>query len=116
MAFPDHHAYEPRDLEAVTRRARAVGAGLLVTTEKDAVRLAGPGGAASVGASVTPHRDGEAPLPLWALRVRLEPVVDSPTVPDRGAVEQSRAVDVWRTELRTRVEAAARETRRETSR
>ncbi len=39
--YPDHHAYWPDDLEAVGARVRESGAGLIVTTEKDAVRLAG---------------------------------------------------------------------------
>ena len=111
VAFPDHHGYEPRELEAVTRRARRVGAGLLVTTEKDAVRLVKPG-----GATATTCRDGEAPLPLWALRVRLEPVAGSPASAGRGAPGPSRAADAWRAELRARVEAAAREIRAGTPR
>jgi tetraacyldisaccharide 4'-kinase len=104
VAFPDHHAYGVRDLEAVARRARAVGAGLLVTTEKDAVRLERPGlpGAArrpaeagqDAGASPAP---GTWP-PVLALRVRLEALA--------GA-------DEWRVELRARVDAAAGRARRE---
>ena len=39
-AFPDHHAFSSADLAAL--RAEAAGRGLtLVTTEKDAARLAG---------------------------------------------------------------------------
>ncbi len=38
LVFPDHHAYEARDVAAI---ARAAGAGTLVTTEKDLVKLAG---------------------------------------------------------------------------
>jgi tetraacyldisaccharide 4'-kinase len=38
-AFPDHHSYTPRDLEALAARARALDITCLVTTEKDAVRL-----------------------------------------------------------------------------
>jgi tetraacyldisaccharide 4'-kinase len=38
-AFPDHHAYTPADLEALTADAERAGAGALVTTAKDAVRL-----------------------------------------------------------------------------
>jgi tetraacyldisaccharide 4'-kinase len=37
-AFPDHHVYAPAVLERLLRRARAAGA-VVVTTEKDAVRL-----------------------------------------------------------------------------
>jgi tetraacyldisaccharide-1-P 4'-kinase len=38
--FPDHHPYLPRDLEAVGAEARRCGAEILVTTEKDLVRVA----------------------------------------------------------------------------
>src|SRR5262249_47782883 len=58
VAFPDHHGYGAGDLEAVTRRARAVGAGLVVTTEKDAVRLAGLSGAVAADGSATRAQDG----------------------------------------------------------
>jgi len=37
--FPDHHAYEDGDLEDVIAVAAESGAGVIVTTEKDAVRL-----------------------------------------------------------------------------
>ncbi|MFH1708204.1 MAG: tetraacyldisaccharide 4'-kinase [Planctomycetota bacterium] len=36
--FPDHHAYTPADLEAVAAAARAAGAAVALTTEKDAVK------------------------------------------------------------------------------
>jgi tetraacyldisaccharide 4'-kinase len=54
LAFPDHHRYDTGDVRSLATRARAVGADLLVTTEKDAVRLP-PGG----------------DVPTWALGVRL---------------------------------------------
>jgi tetraacyldisaccharide 4'-kinase len=38
VAFPDHHAYGPRDLDLLERQA-AVHDALLVTTPKDAIRL-----------------------------------------------------------------------------
>jgi len=38
--FDDHHPYGPGDLDDLLRLAAASGAGLIVTTEKDAVRLA----------------------------------------------------------------------------
>ncbi|MBM3307163.1 MAG: tetraacyldisaccharide 4'-kinase [Candidatus Eisenbacteria bacterium] len=41
MVYPDHHAYRSSDLAAVAERAREIGAGVIVTTEKDAVRLSG---------------------------------------------------------------------------
>lgn len=40
-AYPDHHVYGPADLDAVAARVRESGARVIVTTEKDAVRLAG---------------------------------------------------------------------------
>lgn len=54
IAFPDHHPFCARDLEDLQVEARAAGAALLVTTEKDAVRLPPPGPAA---------------LPVYALAV-----------------------------------------------
>jgi tetraacyldisaccharide 4'-kinase len=39
--FPDHHAYTQEDLDKVVQTARHTGADAIVTTEKDAVRLAG---------------------------------------------------------------------------
>jgi len=38
-SFRDHHPYSRRDLDAVVNEARASGAQVLLTTEKDAVRL-----------------------------------------------------------------------------
>ena len=37
--FGDHHAYSSRDLQQLRRAAELAGAEVLVTTEKDAVRL-----------------------------------------------------------------------------
>jgi len=42
--YPDHHPYTPQDLDDLYERARRADADLVVTTEKDAVRLP-PGGA-----------------------------------------------------------------------
>ncbi len=39
FAFPDHHRYTAGDLERVTLAAQKAGAAVLVTTEKDLVRL-----------------------------------------------------------------------------
>lgn len=58
-AFPDHHAFRPGTVASLDRRARERGAEAIVTTRKDAVRLAGQVGAA-------------AELPVWALTVDLE--------------------------------------------
>ncbi len=56
LAFPDHHPYGSADLARVDAVARGAGAELIVTTEKDAVRI--PAGVAS--------------WPILALRVELE--------------------------------------------
>ena len=39
--FPDHHPYSQNDADRVTAQARAAQADLIVTTEKDAIRLGG---------------------------------------------------------------------------
>ena len=39
MPFPDHHAYSLTDLEQILRERNKHESALLVTTEKDAVRL-----------------------------------------------------------------------------
>src|SRR5205814_2371357 len=39
LAFRDHHPYSARDVARIFRVAREQGAGLVVTTEKDLVRL-----------------------------------------------------------------------------
>ena len=39
MAFEDHHAYRPEDLDFLVAEAKSAGAGRLVTTEKDAVKI-----------------------------------------------------------------------------
>lgn len=41
FVFPDHHRYGNSDLRRIRKAADATGASLLVTTEKDAVKLAG---------------------------------------------------------------------------
>jgi tetraacyldisaccharide 4'-kinase len=38
-SFPDHHAYSANDLDDIGRSARSSGAQVMLTTEKDAVRL-----------------------------------------------------------------------------
>jgi tetraacyldisaccharide 4'-kinase len=38
-AFPDHHAFRGREVERIFADARSAGAGTVVTTEKDLVRL-----------------------------------------------------------------------------
>jgi tetraacyldisaccharide 4'-kinase len=41
VVFPDHYRFTPADLQDLERRAERAGARRLITTEKDAVRLAG---------------------------------------------------------------------------
>lgn len=55
LRFPDHHPYGPADWERVAQAARTADGALLVTTEKDAVKLP-PG----------------EPLAVWVLRSELE--------------------------------------------
>jgi tetraacyldisaccharide 4'-kinase len=59
LTFPDHHDYPARSLDKVARAGRACGAQAAVTTEKDAVKLAG-------------RTDPPGPLPVYVLRVGLE--------------------------------------------
>ncbi len=39
VAFPDHHRYDPHDLDCLQDAARSIRAAAIVTTEKDRVRL-----------------------------------------------------------------------------
>lgn len=56
-AFDDHHHYTASDLESLADWARSRGAGALVTTQKDLVKI--------------PRQD-LAGLPLWALTIRTQ--------------------------------------------
>ncbi len=56
--FPDHHEYSAEEVEELPRVAAHLDANVLLTTEKDAVRLAG--------------RWTDAMVPLMALRVEVE--------------------------------------------
>ncbi len=59
-AFPDHHAYNPTELQRVAHQARTHGAELLVTTEKDRINC-------------PPHLERAiAPLSLAWLEIELE--------------------------------------------
>jgi tetraacyldisaccharide-1-P 4'-kinase len=40
-AFRDHHQFTPRDIVRITKAARSAAAAIVLTTEKDAVRLEG---------------------------------------------------------------------------
>lgn len=71
LAFPDHHRYSERDIEKIAEVARRVGAGVLLTTEKDFANLQ-----SAVG---MPEERGNAqacaalgPLRLFRLRVEQE--------------------------------------------
>jgi tetraacyldisaccharide 4'-kinase len=41
LRFRDHHRFTPKEFRQICRRSSAVGAGMIVTTEKDMVRLSG---------------------------------------------------------------------------
>lgn len=60
LPFPDHHPYDSDDLRRVQEVAREAGAEVIVTTEKDAVRMPPMGEA------------GDAGRPILVLRVDLE--------------------------------------------
>lgn len=55
--FPDHHRYRSEDLAELEKEARSLGADLVLTTEKDGVKL-------------TPH--GEFASRVWTLGIELE--------------------------------------------
>jgi tetraacyldisaccharide 4'-kinase len=59
VPFPDHHAYRTADLSALAGRARKAGAQVLLTTDKDGVRLPDPS-------------RWSAGLEVWIVEVRLE--------------------------------------------
>jgi tetraacyldisaccharide 4'-kinase len=39
LAFPDHHSYREQDFSKILSKARTIGAELLITTSKDAIKL-----------------------------------------------------------------------------
>jgi tetraacyldisaccharide 4'-kinase len=55
VAFPDHHAYTKADMDLLRRSAADSGSAMLVTTEKDGVKLR-----------------TAAPATIWALRIEME--------------------------------------------
>ena len=57
VIFPDHHAYSTSDIDCVRARAARVGASVLVTTEKDAVKL---------------QRFPSLPMRVWAVRLETQ--------------------------------------------
>ena len=62
LPFPDHHWYSARDLDRIRAVAHESGADLVVTTEKDAVRLPEQSRTPSIGIGVA----GWAVLPMTA--------------------------------------------------
>jgi tetraacyldisaccharide 4'-kinase len=67
-AFPDHHAYTEGDWHALVAMAQQQHASCLITTEKDAVRLS---------------PDWSAPMPVYALRITVQFLQDSPALGQR---------------------------------
>jgi len=63
-AFPDHHAYTARDLEALFKLGHESGSTAFITTEKDAVNLAG-------------NIDRLRPLHVVPMRMRFERAADA---------------------------------------
>jgi tetraacyldisaccharide 4'-kinase len=68
VALPDHHRYTESDLALIGAAVRASGAEVIVTTEKDAVRLVG----------------WRPPVPLVAVGIEIEVL--------RGQRELERAI------------------------
>lgn len=67
VAFDDHHAYSSGEIAQLIRRAKAAGAEVLVTTQKDAVKLAAP---TAEGGCATGN--GNAPgMPIYAVQIEL---------------------------------------------
>ena len=79
--FADHHAYSQGDLERIRRLAEQAGVDRIVTTEKDAVKLAplitslpnipSPG-APVVLHNATGHGEGRVRGDIWAVRIDLQ--------------------------------------------
>lgn len=57
VVFPDHHVYTDADMKDLLERAERAGASVLVTTEKDAVKL---------------HSLAISTLPVWAVRLETD--------------------------------------------
>jgi tetraacyldisaccharide-1-P 4'-kinase len=60
MSFRDHHPFVPRDVTRIAAAARAAGSAIVLTTEKDAIRLA-----------ALPL--GDLPIAAVPLVIRIEP-------------------------------------------
>jgi tetraacyldisaccharide 4'-kinase len=61
FAFDDHYRYRAGDLQSLTREGRRAGARVLVTTDKDRVRI---------------EDDWIKELPLWVIGVSLDFALD----------------------------------------
>ena len=78
MTFRDHHPFSRRDVEQITRQARANRVDLVLTTEKDLMRL-------------LPHQPMAVPLAWVPLIVHVEPAVDFRTwLEERLSVARTR--------------------------
>ena len=104
IVFGDHHRYTPRDIARVVAAARETGATMIVTTEKDAVRLAAlvSGGFAS--------RNPPYEMPDVGRVSRREPVAPGHDVrwavlPVTSTIEPADAFAAW---LAGRLESARR--------
>jgi tetraacyldisaccharide 4'-kinase len=85
-AFPDHHGYSAADVESLAAWARGLGAELVLTTQKDLVKLRG----ARVGAAS-----------LRALRIGLEIVSGADVMEEAMArlLRESRPIEPGEKEL-----------------
>jgi tetraacyldisaccharide 4'-kinase len=81
MPFPDHHAYDARDVARIRRRAEGR---LLLTTEKDAVKLRAFGPDLGPGRVLT-MRPTPDPAVVRALERALDEALPGSTVPAGGA-------------------------------
>ena len=65
LTYRDHHWFTPSDLRTIDAAARESGADVVVTTEKDAVRLDG-----------AVHTNGASPWLFLPIEVAVEPLID----------------------------------------
>jgi tetraacyldisaccharide-1-P 4'-kinase len=72
MTFRDHHPFTSRDVERIVAAAGSVSASVVLTTEKDAVRLA-----PHVGGQDAAQKAGSAmPFAFVPLHVTVEPAAE----------------------------------------
>ena len=64
--FPDHHAYSREDVQKVRQAAERAGVGRIVTTEKDAVKLA-----PLIQTLAPSEGEGRVRGEIWAVRIEL---------------------------------------------